>query len=161
MSWTNQMAAVTGAGSGIGRAIAQMMAARGAAVAAIDLDIVTATETVARITQAGGRASSYQADVSQAAEIDRAITVATADLGLLHIMVNNAGILDGYFNVDETDEDLWPRPVDRPRAFAVCDTSASCARYRRRGAGSHRIVAFGGGSQRRTSALHVGVWGIL
>jgi NAD(P)-dependent dehydrogenase (short-subunit alcohol dehydrogenase family) len=112
MSWTNQMAAVTGAGSGIGRAIAQMMAARGASVAAIDLDIVTATETVERITQAGGRAASYQADVSQSAEIDRAITAATADLEPLHIMVNNAGILDGYFNVDETDEELWRRVID-------------------------------------------------
>ena len=57
MAWTHQMAAVTGAGSGIGRAIAQMMASRGAAVAAIDLDIVTATETVQRITQTGGRAA--------------------------------------------------------------------------------------------------------
>jgi NAD(P)-dependent dehydrogenase (short-subunit alcohol dehydrogenase family) len=106
MTWTHQMAAVTGAGSGIGRAIAQMLASRGAAVAAIDLDIVTATETADLITRAGGRAAPYQADVSQSAEINRAITAATSDLGPLHIMVNNAGILDGYFNVDETDEDL-------------------------------------------------------
>jgi NAD(P)-dependent dehydrogenase (short-subunit alcohol dehydrogenase family) len=112
MTWTHQMAAVTGAGSGIRRAIARMLASRGASVAAIDLDIVTARETVDLITQAGGRAASYQADVSQAAEIDRAITAATTDLGPLHIMVNNAGILDGYFNVDETDEDLWRRVID-------------------------------------------------
>jgi len=112
MTWTQQMAAVTGAGSGIGRAIARMMASRGASVAAIDLDLVTATETADFITRAGGRAASYQADVSQAAEIDRAITAATADLGPLHIMVNNAGILDGYFNVDETDEELWRRVID-------------------------------------------------
>jgi len=112
MSWTNQMAVVTGAGSGIGRAIAHMLASRGAAVAAVDLDIVTATETVELITQAGGRAASYQADVSRAAEIDRAVTAAIGDLGPLHIMVNNAGILDGYFNVDETEEDLWRRVID-------------------------------------------------
>src|SRR5687768_2971985 len=104
MTWTSQMAVVTGAGSGIGRAIAQMLALKGASVAAIDLDIVTATETVELITRAGGRAASYQADVSQSGEIDRAITAATGALGPLHIMVNNAGILDGYFNVDETDE---------------------------------------------------------
>jgi NAD(P)-dependent dehydrogenase (short-subunit alcohol dehydrogenase family) len=112
MTWTHQMAAVTGAGSGIGRAIARMLASRGAAVAAIDLDIVTATETADLITRAGGRAAPYQADVSQSAEINRAITAATSDLGPLHIMVNNAGILDGYFNVDETDEDLWRRVID-------------------------------------------------
>lgn len=112
MTWTDEMAVVTGAGSGIGRAIALMMASRGAAVAAIDLDIVTATETVQLITEAGGRAASYQANVSQAAEIDRAMTAAVNDLGPLHIMVNNAGILDGYFNVDETDEDLWRRVID-------------------------------------------------
>ena len=112
MTLTNRMAVVTGAGSGIGRAIARMMASKGAAVAAVDLDIVTAAETADLITQAGGRASSYQADVTQSAEIDRAVTAAIKELGPLSIMVNNAGILDGYFDVDETDEDLWRRVID-------------------------------------------------
>jgi NAD(P)-dependent dehydrogenase (short-subunit alcohol dehydrogenase family) len=89
-----------------------MLAARGAAVAAVDLDAATAKETAQLITGAGGRAASYPADVSRAADFDQAVTAAVRDLGALEIMVNNAGILDGYFNVDEMDESLWRRVID-------------------------------------------------
>jgi NAD(P)-dependent dehydrogenase (short-subunit alcohol dehydrogenase family) len=106
------MAVVTGAGSGIGRAIAQMLAARGAAVAVIDLDQSTAKATAELISGTGGRAIGYGADVSRATELDGAVTAAIGDLGPLDIMVNNAGILDGYFNVDELDEDVWRRVLD-------------------------------------------------
>lgn len=112
MAFNGRMAVVTGAGSGLGRAIAQMLAARGAAVAAIDLDGATAKETAQLIAGAGGRAASFPADVSRAADFDQAITAAVRDLGPLEIMVNNAGVLDGYFNVDEMDESLWRRVID-------------------------------------------------
>lgn len=112
MTLQERMAVVTGAASGIGRAIAQMLAARGAAVAAIDLDKAAAQETVQLITQAGGRAASYGADVSHASDVDHAVGAAITDLGPLDIMVNNAGILDGYFNVDEMDERVWRRVID-------------------------------------------------
>jgi NAD(P)-dependent dehydrogenase (short-subunit alcohol dehydrogenase family) len=112
MTLKDRMAVVTGAGSGIGRAIAQMMATRGAAVAVIDLNETTAKETAQLITTAGGRAVGFRADVRRAAEIDEALTAAIRGLGALDIMVNNAGILDGYFDVDEMDEDLWRRVID-------------------------------------------------
>ncbi|HET9492202.1 MAG TPA: glucose 1-dehydrogenase [Methylomirabilota bacterium] len=105
-------AVVTGAGSGIGRATAQLLAARGAAVAAVDVQEAAARETANVITKAGGRAVAFQADVSRAADLDRAVDGAVAALGPLEIMVNNAGILDGYFNVDETDEAVWRRVLD-------------------------------------------------
>ena len=109
---TDRMAIVTGAGSGIGRAIAQLLAQRGVGVAVVDRDPVLAEETAALIREAGGRAATYQADVSRAAELDAAMTAAIADLGPLEIMVNNAGILDGYVNVDELDEAVWRRVLD-------------------------------------------------
>lgn len=112
MTFKGRMAVVTGAGSGLGRAIAQMLASRGAAVAAIDLDGATAKETAQLIAGAGGRAASYPADVSRADDFDQAITAAVRDLGPLEIMVNNAGVLDGYFDVDEMDESLWRRVID-------------------------------------------------
>jgi NAD(P)-dependent dehydrogenase (short-subunit alcohol dehydrogenase family) len=108
----DRVAVVTGAGSGIGRAIAQMMAARGAAVAALDLEEAAAKETSELIARSGGRAAAYRADVRRASELDAAVSAAIGELGALDIMVNNAGILDGYFNVDEMDEDIWRRVLD-------------------------------------------------
>jgi NAD(P)-dependent dehydrogenase (short-subunit alcohol dehydrogenase family) len=107
-----RMAAVTGAGSGLGQAIAKKLAADGFAVAAIDLDEAAARDTARQIEKAGGRAAGYRADVSRTAELDQAVTTAIAGLGPLAVMVNNAGILDGYFDVDEMDEALWRRVID-------------------------------------------------
>lgn len=109
MTSQQRMAAVTGAGSGLGRAIARKLAADGFAVAAIDLDEAAAKQTARRI---GGKTAAYRADVSRSAEFDRAVTAAIAELGPLEVMVNNAGILDGYFDVDEMDEALWRKVID-------------------------------------------------
>jgi NAD(P)-dependent dehydrogenase (short-subunit alcohol dehydrogenase family) len=109
---TSRMAVVTGAGSGIGRAIALALAAKGSPVAALDLDGASAEETVRLIAKAGGHAQAFQGDTSKAADVDRAVAGAVTSLGPLEIMVNNAGILDGYFSVHEMDETLWRRVID-------------------------------------------------
>ena len=107
-----RMAVVTGAGSGLGRAIALRLAREGASVAAVDIDAASAHETAQQIQAAGGRALGLGADVSRAGEIDAAVTSAVAGLGPLDVMVNNAGILDGYFDVDEMSEAVWRRVID-------------------------------------------------
>jgi NAD(P)-dependent dehydrogenase (short-subunit alcohol dehydrogenase family) len=117
-----RMAVVTGAGSGLGRGIAVMLAARGAAVACVDLDGAAARETAVQVGKAGGRAEAIAADVSRAADVDRAVAAAVGALGPLDIMVNNAGVLDGYFDVHEMDEAVWARvlAIDLTGVFLGC-----------------------------------------
>jgi len=112
MAAHTRMAMVTGAGSGIGRAIALALAAKGSAVAAMDLNGGSAEETAGLIKKAGGQGKGFQGDTSKAEELNHAVSGAIAALGPLEIMVNNAGILDGYFNVDELDEKTWRRVID-------------------------------------------------
>ena len=108
----DRLAIVTGAGSGSGYATALALASRGARIAAIDLNADAASATADAIRKAGGVAASYRADVSRAADVDAALTAAVRDLGPIEIMFNNAGILDGYFNVDELDESTWRKVID-------------------------------------------------
>lgn len=85
-------AIVTGAGSGIGAAIARLFARRNATVAVADLDAAAAARVVAEITQAGGAATAHICDVSQAASVDALFRSVTGPEGRLDILVNNAGI---------------------------------------------------------------------
>jgi NAD(P)-dependent dehydrogenase (short-subunit alcohol dehydrogenase family) len=85
---THKTAVVTGAGSGIGRAIAERLAAEGAHVFAIELTDARAAETASAISSAGGRCTVLAADVSDT----DAMRAAFAEVPALDILVNNAGI---------------------------------------------------------------------
>jgi NAD(P)-dependent dehydrogenase (short-subunit alcohol dehydrogenase family) len=88
----NHIAAVTGAGSGIGRAIAQGYAREGAQVAVLDVNGEAASETVQQILNAGGKAQQFVLDVTDRAAC-RAVAAQVAEkFGQVSILVNNAGI---------------------------------------------------------------------
>ncbi len=99
-------ALVTGAGSGIGAAIARVFAQRGAAVAVADLDAAGATRVAAEIAQAGGRATGYPCDVSNATSVDALFRAVAAEHPRLDILVNNAGIAHVGSIEQTTPEDL-------------------------------------------------------
>ncbi|OGK99497.1 MAG: hypothetical protein A3E31_13585 [Candidatus Rokubacteria bacterium RIFCSPHIGHO2_12_FULL_73_22] len=138
MSLLAGSAVVTGGGSGIGRAIAEALAAGGAPVAVVDLLPEGARETVAAIGAAGGRAALVQADVSRWEDVDRAVAAAVRELGPLGILVNAAGILDGYAPADELTPAVWERvlAINLTGSFFAC--RRALAEMLPRGAG--RIV---------------------
>ena len=138
MIFKDRLALVTGAGSGLGRAIAQAFAARGAVVGAIDIDEAAARDTARLIAKRGERASAYGADMSKSAEVDAAVSAAVREHGALEIMVNNAGVLDGYFSVDEMDESLWRRVIDIDLTGVFLGSKRALAEMLPRGRG--RIV---------------------
>jgi NAD(P)-dependent dehydrogenase (short-subunit alcohol dehydrogenase family) len=88
----NQIAAVTGAGSGIGRAIALGYAREGAAVAVLDIDGATAATTAADIRSAGGKAQAFTLDVRDRAACRAVAAQIARDVGTVSVLVNNAGI---------------------------------------------------------------------
>lgn len=104
-----QRAVITGAGSGMGRAIAKRFAAEGADVAALDLDLTAAEATAQGIRDAGGTAHAVQVDVSQSASVTAAVEESIARLGRVDLLANIAGILDGYAPILDTSEELWDR----------------------------------------------------
>jgi len=111
MSLLRGSAFVTGGGSGIGRAIAEALAAQGAPVAVLDLLPDGGKETVGAIEARGGRARFLQGDASRWVDVDAAVAATVATLGPLGIMVNAAGILDGYASADELTLAVWERVV--------------------------------------------------
>jgi len=103
-----QVAVVTGAGSGIGRAAAALFAREGAMVAAVDLAEAAAKETAEQIAAAGGRALAAVADVSDPDQVSRAFGQILGALGRIDVLYNNAGVNSSGSVIDATDED-WDR----------------------------------------------------
>ena len=104
-------ALVTGAGSGIGKAIAQRLAASGAQVFVADLTQDSADAAVAEITGAGGRAVALAGDVSDPQAVE-ALVGAVMAAGGLHLLVNNAGIAGVQEPVGSYPVDQWRKVID-------------------------------------------------
>ena len=94
--FTDKVALVTGAGSGMGRATAILLAERGAAVTVVGRRAAKLDEVVAEITAAGGRALAVPGDVSRPEDVERAVARTVEAFGGLHCAVNNAGV-SGHF----------------------------------------------------------------
>ncbi|GGN78654.1 short-chain dehydrogenase [Actinoplanes lobatus] len=101
-------AMVTGAGSGIGRAVARTFADARAAVTVVDIDAGAAEQVCRRIVDAGGTATAVVADVSEPGGCDRAVAAAVERHGGIDVLCNAAGIIRRG-SVTEISEDDWTR----------------------------------------------------
>jgi NAD(P)-dependent dehydrogenase (short-subunit alcohol dehydrogenase family) len=105
------VAIVTGAGRGIGQAIALQLAAEGAAVAIIELDEAAGSDTAAAIDEIGARAIALRADIVNFAAVEAAVSEAAAVLGAPTLLVNNAAFTEAGSLASITLDD-WHREVD-------------------------------------------------
>ncbi len=113
MKLTDRVAAITGAGSGIGAATAIAMAAEGARVVVADVNEVGAKATVEQIEKRGGRACAVRTDVTRAADSQALVERALATFGGLDVFFANAGVPQWKSDVEEVEE------ADFDRIFEV------------------------------------------
>lgn len=107
-----RVAIVTGAAYGIGRAVAQRLAAEGAAVTVADRAADAGAATAAEIVAAGGRARFVACDVADMASVEAMVAATIEAFGGLDILVNNAGIPGPSRMATDMDEDDWLRVID-------------------------------------------------
>ena len=107
-----QVVVVTGAGRGIGQAIARRFGGAGANVIVNDVDSSAAMATAAAINDAGGSAMAAAADVSAADEVASVFDAALSEFGTVDVLVNNAGLVSPTLHFLEADEAWWRRLID-------------------------------------------------
>ena len=111
-SLNGKVVLVTGAGRGIGRAIAERFAEAGSAVAANDVDGEAAAGTAAAITDRGGTAMAAPADVSDSSQVAAMVDAVMAAHGRIDVLVNNAGLVGPTRHFFEANESWWRRIID-------------------------------------------------
>lgn len=106
---TGKVAVVTGAGSGIGRALALELARHGVSVAVADLNGAAAKESAELLAGVGPRGSAHEIDVSVRSDMDQLAETVLAEYGVVDIVVNNAGIVHAPTRLVDIPTDLFER----------------------------------------------------
>lgn len=136
-------AVITGAGRGIGRAIALAYAAAGAAIVCSARSQNEIDETVELISAKGGRAIAVAADVSDYEAVEALFTKASVEFGGVDIVVINAGASGERHTVEASDPAVWRKTIDVNLIGAFHTAHAAIPHLRRRGAGKMILVGSG------------------
>jgi NAD(P)-dependent dehydrogenase (short-subunit alcohol dehydrogenase family) len=139
MRYTDRVALITAAASGIGRATAEIMAREGATVVAVDTDAGRLDDTVAALRATGGRAHGRRTDVLDAAEVEALVGSAAREFGAIDILVNAVGgstiIAHPGAAMDQLSLADWQRLIafNLDGTFLCCHAVAPIMKARRRG----------------------------
>lgn len=109
---TGKSVLITGAGSGMGREAAILVAGRGGRVTAVDVNEVGGKKTVEAIEQAGGEAQFVRADITDEDDVRAMVRAAVDNFGGLHGAFNNAGIIGAGGKIEDFEYDKWKSVMD-------------------------------------------------
>lgn len=132
---TDRVVVVTGAGAGIGAAVARMAAAEGAAVAVLDVDEAAARAVADEIAATGASASAHAVDVRSAEQVSAAIEVVESHHGRIDALANIAGVVR-YGDVTELSEDDWDFQIDTNLKGVYLTCRSAIPAMRRAGGGA-------------------------
>lgn len=107
MRLTGKTIIVTGAGSGMGEAMAKLFAQEGARIVAADIRLETVERVVSDIKEAGGEAIAVVSDIAKPKAATELVQQALEAYGKLDVLVNNAGIMDGMEGVEDISDERW------------------------------------------------------
>jgi NAD(P)-dependent dehydrogenase (short-subunit alcohol dehydrogenase family) len=153
---------VTGAASGLGAALADLLAASGADIVATDLRADALATTSARLLEYGGRVQPIAFDVANPSAAAAAIAEAVETMGRLDILVNNAGT-DVTLPIDELSETDWLRVIGTNLNGPFLLSKHAAAHMRQHG-GGHIVNVASTAAKRgwpNASAYHASKWGLL
>lgn len=109
MRLQGKIAVITGAGSGMGLAMAKLFAAEGASVVGGDWNAQRLDEAVASVTSTGGTMIGAHGNIAEQATAEGLVDVAINTYGRLDVLCNNAGVMDYMQGVGELSDDIWRR----------------------------------------------------
>jgi NAD(P)-dependent dehydrogenase (short-subunit alcohol dehydrogenase family) len=141
MQFSGKVALVTGAGSGIGKAAAQRLAAEGCAVGVLTHDREEAETAVQEIVASGGRAMALVADVASEDQMKAAVAGLVREYDRLDYLFVNAGINGVWAPIDEIDPDEWDRTINTNLRGTYLTLHYGVPHLKRAGAGAVVITA--------------------
>jgi 3-oxoacyl-[acyl-carrier protein] reductase len=150
MTLEGKVAAITGAGSGMGRATAELFARRGARVVVVDIDRGAAVETVDRIETAGWEAIAVEADVSAREDVEGFVDRTVEEYGSIDVLHNNAGIPQQSTPVEDVTEETWDGIQDVNLKSAFLGAKYAVPHMREQGGGVILNTASTAGIRPRT-----------
>jgi NAD(P)-dependent dehydrogenase (short-subunit alcohol dehydrogenase family) len=150
-----RVAIVTGAGSGIGLAIARTLAKSGHAVVVVDIDAARADDLAADLRHSGSSALSVHADLAKREAAEGIVSTTLEHYGHVDVLVNNAGIMDGFAPLLDTDAALFGRVMGVNLEGALWASRAALGAMLGRGRGVIvNIASIGGFTGGRAGAAY-------